>query len=504
MKTHILRLDPHDDLLSTRDKMNWGRAGRILLIWPEEGRLLRRRVDLMLLQRHSLSLGAQLALVTGDSLVRFYARELAIPTFRDLHQAQSAHWRVERKLRLRQGSKPPRRVPRLMESLENLRLAAHPAGVSWLELPAARVASFTLGVLAVLALAAVLLPGAQISLAPRIQTQDLDFSVRASPSQAAVNFSGVVPARTVKVVVEGRDSLDASGTSRVAGEAASGQVVITNLTDQPIQVPRGLVLRNLDATPMRFATLQPAEIDAGPGITTTLGVRALTPGRAGNLPAGSLTAIEGDLGLSLAATNPAPTQGGSDRSLPVPTPADRHELYSRLENALRVSALEELESGLAPGDLLFTGTLSITQVIEEAYLPPGDDPSPRLELSLRVEYRAYAAAGADLDSLATVLLDTNLPEGYAPLLDTLALQVIQSPVLEADGLPRWHMSARRSLRAVVSPDQVTKLLLGAAPTEAAARLLEAYPLDAPPAIRLLPDWWPRMPLLPFRIQITGI
>jgi hypothetical protein len=504
MKTQILRLDPHDDLLSTRDKMNWGRAGRILLVWPEEGRLLRRRVDLILLQRHSLSLGAQLALVTGDPLIRFHARYLAIPTFRDLHQAQSAHWRVERKLRLRQGSKPTRRVPRKMESLETLRQAAHPDGANWLELPAARVASFTLGVLAVLVLAAILLPGAQINLAPRIQTQELDFTVRASLAQVVINFSGVVPARTVIVVVEGRDSLEASGTSRVAGEAASGEVVITNLTDQPVRIPRGLVVRNLDATPIRFATLQPAEIDAGPGITATLGVRALTPGRGGNLPAASLTAIEGDLGLSLAATNPAPTQGGTDRSLPVPTAADRRQLYTRLENALQGSALEELESGLTPGDLLFTGTLSITQVVEQDYLPAGDEPSPRLELSLRVEYQAYTAARADLDSLAGVLLDTNLPEGYTPLPDTLSIQVIQSPVLEADGLPGWRMSARRSLKAVVPPDQVTNLLLGATPAEAAARLQAAYPLDAPPAIRLLPDWWPRLPLLPFRIQITGI
>jgi hypothetical protein len=504
MKTQILRLDPHDDLLSTRDKMNWGRAGRILLVWPEKGRLLRRRVDLILLQRHSLSLGAQLALVTGDPQVRYHARDLAIPTFRDLHQAQSAHWRVERKLRVRQGSKQPRRVPLQSDSLEALRQAAHPGGASWLELPAARVASFTLGVLAVLVLAAFLLPGAQINLAPRIQTQELDYTVRASPTQVVINYSGIVPARTVKVVVEGRDSLEASGTSQVAGEAASGQVVITNLTDQPIQIPRGLVVRNLDASPIRFATLQPVEIDAGPGITATLGVRALTPGRGGNLPATSLTAIEGDLGLSLSATNPSPTRGGTDRSLPIPTLADRRQLYTRLENALRESALEEMESALNSGDLLFTGTLSITQVIEQDYKPAGDEPSPRLELSLRLEYQAYAAAGTDLDSLAGVLLDTNLPEGYAPLPDTLVIQVIQSPVLEADDLPVWRMSARRSLKAVVPPEGVTNLLIGVAPAEASARLQAAYPLDAPPTIRLLPEWWPRLPLLPFRIQITGI
>ena len=56
MKTQILRLEAHDDVISAHDKMQWSQTGRILLVWPEHGKILTRRLDLILLLRHSQSL----------------------------------------------------------------------------------------------------------------------------------------------------------------------------------------------------------------------------------------------------------------------------------------------------------------------------------------------------------------------------------------------------------------------------------------------------------------
>ena len=101
MKTQIIHLEPHDDVISARDKMDWGQTGRILLVWPERGSVLTRRLDLVLLKRHSAFLGAQLAIMTSDADVLFHARRLAIPVFKNLRQAQRSHWRVERRFRSR-------------------------------------------------------------------------------------------------------------------------------------------------------------------------------------------------------------------------------------------------------------------------------------------------------------------------------------------------------------------------------------------------------------------
>ena len=501
MKTQILRLDPHDDLISTRDKMNWGQTGRILLVWPEHGRILRRRVDLMLLQRHTSALGAQLALVSNDPVVHFNARLLSIPIFNNLRQAQNAHWRIERRRRVRLANKAMQHKPRTPQEIETLRQGLYTPEPAWLEQPASRLAIFTVGVLAVLALAAVLLPGAEVTLSPKITVQELDLTVRANPAQQNINLSGVLPAHPLTVVVEGRDNLEASGVARVPDRAAGGQVIFTNLGDQPVEIPVGLVVRAPSDPNLRFATLQSVELAPGPGITATLSVRAMTPGQAGNLPPGRLTAIEGNLGPSLAVTNPQPIRGGSDRTVPLPTGKDRQRLYEKLEGALRISALDELKAQLNPGDLLFTPTLTVTQVMDVSYLPGEDQPSGELQLNLRLEYRAYSATWEELASLATVLLDANQPEGYTPLPDTLSFKTISAPVIDTSDIAQWRVSARRSLQASIQPEKAINLILGSNPARAAARLDEIFPLQSPPVIHLAPSWWPRLPILPFRITL---
>jgi len=501
MKTQILRLDPHDDLNSTRDKMNWGQTGRILLVWPEHSRMLRRRVDLILLQRQSTALGAQLALVSNDPVVHFNAHLLSIPIFKNLRQAQSAHWRIERRRRVRLADKTAPRKPRAPQEIDELREGLRTPTPLWLEQPAPRLGIFTLGVLAVLALAAVLLPGAEVTLSPKITVQELALTVRANPAQQNINLSGVLPAHALTSVVEGRDILEASGVTRVPDRAASGQVVFTNLSDRPIEVPVGLVVRSPTVPTVRFGTLQSVELAAGPGITATLSVRAMTPGEIGNLPLGSLTAIEGNLGTSLAVTNPRPTRGGSDRNVPLPTKNDRQRLYEKLENALRDSALEELKAQLNPGDLLFTPTLTVTQVMDVSYLPAEDQPSGQLQLSLRLEYQAYSATQDDLASLIRVLLDANLPEGYTPLPESLSIKSISAPAIDTGNIAQWRISASRNLQASIQPEKAINLILGSNPVQAATRLDTNFLLQGPPVIRLTPSWWPRLPILPFRISV---
>ncbi len=93
MKTQILQLEPHDDLVSALDKMGWGKSARIILVWPKKTRLLRRRLDLVLLQRRSHALGAQLCLVTNDPRVRYFAFQTGITVFSTLRKAQNKPWK---------------------------------------------------------------------------------------------------------------------------------------------------------------------------------------------------------------------------------------------------------------------------------------------------------------------------------------------------------------------------------------------------------------------------
>src|SRR5215207_9852228 len=99
MKTQIITLESHDDLISVRDRMSWAKTPRILLVWPKYEKVTLRQVDLKILQRHASSLGAQLGLVTRARRVRQDAEALHIPVFESAGQAQRVKWPRPRRRR---------------------------------------------------------------------------------------------------------------------------------------------------------------------------------------------------------------------------------------------------------------------------------------------------------------------------------------------------------------------------------------------------------------------
>src|SRR4029450_12459928 len=110
MKTQIITLESHDDVISVRDRMSWAKTPRILLVWPKYEKVTLRQVDLKVLQRHALSLGAQLGLVTRTRRVRDDAEALRIPVFESTGQAQRVAWPKPRRRKLmRHARSAPRK-----------------------------------------------------------------------------------------------------------------------------------------------------------------------------------------------------------------------------------------------------------------------------------------------------------------------------------------------------------------------------------------------------------
>jgi hypothetical protein len=503
MKTFILQLEQHDDIISTRDKMGWGKAGRILLVWPEHGQVLNHRLDLVLLQRHSIAQGAQLAVVTRDPEVRYWAPRLGIPMFKTLRRAQSAHWRIPRHFRKAQpeGAEgiPEKKELHQHEPLAILKPASAISPLKTIP----RLVFFTLGVLGFLSITAVLLPSARITLAPKIQSQEISIDVQANPAVTEINLSGVVPARPITVTVEGREALPVSGSIQVPNRPAIGTVRFTNLTDQAVKIPEGTVVRTLDKKALRYIVTQPGVVPPGPGETLSLPVRCLAPGSQGNVPAGSLVAIEGLLGTQLSVTNLLPTSTGADRREPAPSANDRSQLANRLSAALQQTARKELENLLADGDILLPSSLKLLRTLDENYQPAENLPADQLSLNLRMEFQALIVSREDLRSLAQAVLDANLPVGYMPLEQTLEYENLAAPVSGQDSTAYWKLHAARQIQAQLPQPKAIQLSLGLAPAQARGRLENALPLQEPPQIMLTPAWWPRLPFLPFRIMIIN-
>src|SRR5512141_707146 len=141
MKTQIITLESHDDLISVRDKLSWAKTPRILLVWPKYEKVTLRLLDLKVLQRHADSLGARLGLVTRRSNVRRDAESLGIPVFRSTTDAQKEAWPYAPPQRRHAAKNPPHDLRRLRDSV-------YLKEASWRTSLAGRAMTFTVGVLA--------------------------------------------------------------------------------------------------------------------------------------------------------------------------------------------------------------------------------------------------------------------------------------------------------------------------------------------------------------------
>lgn len=495
MKTQVIHLDLHDDLVSIRDRMAWAKSPRILLVWPRRGRVELRPLDITLLRRHAESLGAELGLVTRNGEIRSAAREAGTSFFSSISDAQKKEWREKL------PSRPERRFPRVDLRKERAQLPG--AGFfHFLADPARRLAVFAVGVLAVLVVILVFIPSAEIHVTPPVQQQALTIAVSTDSETRTVQLSGVVPQRRLTLIVEGSDSALATGKTVIPDHPASGEVVLMNLTDKTVSVAPGTVLIIPTNPAVSFATVEVVNVPAGKGKTATAAIRANTAGSVGNVLPGAISSVEGPLGLSLAVTNQAPTKGGGQSELPIPTETDRAQLEKRLQATLEQQARAHFWEQGSNADLLLPASFALTRILDETLAPASGQTGKKLSISLRVEYSVAYASFSDLHLLAERVLDASLPAGTVALPGQIALESLSTP-LTSGKLTRWQMRAVRSVRPNIDPGQVISLVIGKAAGRAASLLMEAYGLAQAPQIRMQPTWWPWLPFLPIRISVTG-
>ncbi len=294
MKTQIIQLEPHDDTISVRDKMGWIQTGRVVLVWPARGHLLDRRLDLVLLLRHSQSLGTQIALVTSDPEVRFQAHSLGIPVYKSIRKAQKARWsRPRQSSRNRAWVDQPwqDRLTRVQAILANP--PHRRRSTRTLALPL-RIGLFALAVFAVLSIAAVLIPSAEITISPAIRQQEITLNVRVSDSIDQVNLSGILPVRWATTIVEGRSSVQTTGSINIPADFAEGEVVFHNLTDQSVTIPEGTVVSTADSA-HRYATLRESQVPGGANNEVATPIQAILPGSESNLSADRIMLLRANL-----------------------------------------------------------------------------------------------------------------------------------------------------------------------------------------------------------------
>lgn len=493
MKTQIIQLEPHDDHISIRDKMNWSKTPRILLIWPRRRRVDLDTLDLKLLQRHAIDLGSELGLVTKSNRVIRAAAELGIPVFANNLAAQREAWQPQKR------SQYKRRSPR--KNLRQIGAQFNQSEAKWREHPAIRLGFSTLAALAVLTLAIAFFPKAEIIIEPERRLQTVTVPVRANAQVQDVFLSGSVPAQTLTVYLTNQRSLAASGQMAVPATVARGTVTFRNLTDLPVKIPAGTIIRSIADEGIRFATLEDAEIAGSVDERLVLSVKALVFGERGNLDPDMLQAIEGELGLWLAATNPEATAGGGDSFVKAPTTRDREELRDLLMASFYAQAEEEIQKELDANDLVFPETLTDAEILAENYDPPEGEPGDRLELTMRVSFQIEFAKETDLAQLAQSSLAASLPQGLSPIPESLHFNQVSAFEYNPLGATSWQMRVEQELSPNISVAQVTAWTQGRTPDIAVQHLEENLELVSIPKITITPTWWPWLPIAPFRIDV---
>jgi hypothetical protein len=493
VKTQLIPLESHDDLISVRDRMSWAKTPRILLVWPKE-RIALRPLDLKILQRHAASLGAQLGLVMRRRGIRREAQALGIPVFNSTGDAQRSPW-PERSLQ--RGRKRRRSRP----DLKKMREQARARKAAWQNHPATRMAAFGLGVLAVLALAALFIPHAQVIITPERDLQTVTLPVQADPSLDAVFITGNIPSRTVNVTVSGSQEAQGTGKIPVPRTKAKGVVTFRNLTERAVSIPAGTVLTSTGLPGVRFQTVEAGELEGGLKSTVDVPVEAESAGASGNVEAETILAIEGDLGLQVTVTNAEPATGGSDRMTEAATEADRAHLRDELLSQLETRALKEMEATLATNDQLFADTLKTEQILEEKYDPPLGQPGKQVTLSMQIEYTASYASGEDLTELASTVLNASLPEGFVATQTPLEFEPLTPRLTNNDGVTHWSVRVSRQLEKQVDAGKIIPLVQGRSPALATTNLKDNLDLADVPEIQLSPDWWPWLPLIPLNISV---
>lgn len=504
----FIQLEPNEDANSVRDRLQFYRGQAVLIVWPEEGTALNRKLDLVLVQREAMRRAIRLAFVTHDPDVVEHARDLDISTFETIGSSERGRWKRGRaKVFANRGQKPKGEL----EHDDLKPVASRLNAPHRLPLPLfARlvIAGFVAAVLLIVAYVA--LPGATITVTLAKRDVISDTLITSSPAIQQINVEGGrIPARFVVVEVVQTGTYPTTG--RLDGEdtRATGTVTIVNRSDTPREIPAGTVVSTSDAVPVRFALLSGALLPGGQNLSVEVRVEALPEfaGEAGNVGAARITIIEADFASEVSVTNLLPLSGGQSRTLPVVTQSDLDRLRGAVRQQIQAQAQTELEGMLADGEFYIDESIAITpesdRVDWQVYSANVGDIAAEVTLERRAIVQALVINARDAERIAFAALSRNIPRGRS--LDIGTLQYERGPLesITESGDVTFRMFANGLISGDIDVIAIQNFLAGRPVADARVYLnstLELAP-GTEPIILISPKFNDNLPLLPVRITL---
>jgi Baseplate J-like protein len=433
----------------------------------------------------------RVALVTPDARARSLAASVHVPAFASV----AALERHE------------------LDATEPLGPARRAAIASVAPRAISRVPGIVVAVALVTALAvlfAVVAPTATVVVAPVSQPLGpLEYDLRAGPNNADINGLTLGPANiTAKITGT------ATG-SRTEDTKAKGTERFTNQTTGDVRIGKGTIVKTSDN--ILFVTLEdrvlpksaivifPPSVTFG---TIDIPIEAVEPGTRGNVDAKKINQSPSPSQYSV--ENPQPLTGGDSKKFAVIQQSDYDAAAARADVELRKPADAQVETWKKQADKEHTvyGVVVTHASITPASDVVGKDATSGSSFDITVTGAAmgYSVANTEPRKTAVDRLAATSDSGYDIDKEGAVVDIVGAPTVDVSGV-HWRVRARASQFQHVDEAAIRAALAGRAlgtkeDVAEIARLVDGRGLRLV-QVSTWPGWWPRLPVLDSRIQITS-
>ena len=501
----VIQLAPDDDIIAIKTRLEWAEARKVLMLVPRQNKDLQSLVNLKMLARTADSLNIELALVSQDLRVRDSAKQAKVKVYVSEWFARRAGFVSEDTETVApEQSNPPQlqlvsgEIPeKKRQKRKKFTLVVGKGRLNIFQLFGLLILLGLLSASLVLSVVA-LAPDATITLTPQTQVITSTLSITADPSPEVTAIdreNSLIPARPVQVELTMFDEVETIDVEAAPVGFARGAVVFFNRTQNEQRIPISTTVRTSSGVPVEFVTIIEATIPAGTGATTTVPIRAVAPGRSGNVPASQINQFSNPtLGLLARVVNDRGTGGGTVELAGVVTEDDKLRLRSKLRQIIQQQGYEQLLAELGPEEYIPPESLQVIE-LSLSYNQFSGDVSTALGGEMRAVIRATAVNNYNLNQLAYFNLLKQVPPSYTLLPDGLQFEAGGLEEIN-DRAVTFPVTSKGVLVAEIDEALIQEEVAGLPIGMAQAWLAGNLPIVGVPGIDVEPNWLGRLPCFP--------
>lgn len=508
----FIQIEADEDANSVKDRLSFYRGERVLLVWPEEGTALTRKLDLVLIQREAIRRQIKLAFVTHDPQVIQHARDLNISTFQTIGASERGRWKRGR-TRVFTGRERRPTIGHEGDTLEDITAAYRQSlFTNNLTLGGIILRMMVLGIVLGVAFGVFyfVVPQATIHLMPAVQSLDISVEITVNPEEGYSNVdieNAILPALRISVEIEETATIPTTG-QQIAGQSdAKGEVLFINQTDEEVILPAGVVVSTSASTPVNFRTTEDAVVPAGVGAEIMLEVEPLpnSLGEIGNVEANMVNTVIGFFGEQVTVINPQPISGGGTQIRQVVTQDDRDRLNTQVNQLLQQRAYNEIIKlpQIGESQRIILETLRIVEERDEwtrfSALPGAYQDT--LSLIKRAVVEVIVVDTTLGQQIVFARMASQIPRGRA--FDPDSITYTLGDVSIVDGIIQFNMAGSGLVVGQINEPQIKSAIANLTVNQAQAYLKENLALqpDAPLDIIITPPLFGRIPIWTERITI---